>query len=330
MRYEDSLYGAVEIYEPVLLALFDSTAVQRLQNVLQHGISSLVGITGPINRFEHSVGVVLLVRRFGGSLQEQIAALLHDVSHTAFSHVIDYVVNQPDQQSYHETMKSDYLSRTDLPAILRQFGYDWHAFIHEDGYWLLEQELPDLCADRLDYFLRDADDLGLVSPSERESLLAHLRVHEGRFVVDDLDIARWLAYTFITADKASWASVREVGLYEVTARALRHALEVEVITGEDFWSTDRQVWEKLRSSADPGLHDLMQWVSAQTQFILDDQNPTFRISTKLRSIDPKVLSEGHVLPLSALDSEFAAYRANYLTSRQGKWPIRVMLPSVGR
>jgi HD superfamily phosphohydrolase len=34
---------------------------------------------------------MLLVRRLGASLEEQIAALLHDVSHTAFSHVIDSV-----------------------------------------------------------------------------------------------------------------------------------------------------------------------------------------------------------------------------------------------
>ncbi len=37
---------------------------------------------------------MMLVNRLGGSLEEQIAALLHDVSHTAFSHVIDYVLEQ--------------------------------------------------------------------------------------------------------------------------------------------------------------------------------------------------------------------------------------------
>ena len=47
--------------------------------------------------------------------------------------------------------------------------------------------------------------------------LDHLIVHDGRIGVDEIEVARWLAYTFIAADKASWANFREVGLYEVTA-----------------------------------------------------------------------------------------------------------------
>ena len=148
----------------MLLDLLDSQAVQRLQGVLQHGISGLIGITAPVSRYEHSLGVMLLVRRLGAPLQEQIAALLHDVSHTAFSHVIDYVVDNHDGQSYHEEVKADYVARTDLPAVLARHGYDWHAFLDEEAYPLLEQPAPALCADRLDYFLRDALDLGLARP----------------------------------------------------------------------------------------------------------------------------------------------------------------------
>ncbi|MCJ7703374.1 MAG: HD domain-containing protein, partial [Anaerolineales bacterium] len=88
MIYSDPVYGPVEITEPVLLDLMESRAIQRLHGVLQHGVSALVGITSPTSRFEHSVGALLLVRRLGASLEEQVAALLHDISHTAFSHVI--------------------------------------------------------------------------------------------------------------------------------------------------------------------------------------------------------------------------------------------------
>ena len=66
---------------------------------------------------------------------------------------------------------------------------------------------------------------------------------------------------------------------------------------------------------------------ADTQFIWDDANPEFRVATKLRSIDPDVWLNGHVQPLSALDPGFAALRHDYLTTNQGKWPMRVVSPN---
>ena len=84
MHYLNAVCGPVSIDEPVLIDLINSSAVQRLHHILQHGITGFLGMTQPITRFQHSVGVMLLTRRLGASLSKQIAALLHDVSHTAF------------------------------------------------------------------------------------------------------------------------------------------------------------------------------------------------------------------------------------------------------
>src|SRR5512136_89386 len=134
MQYDDPLYGTVAIHEPVLIELTQTAAMQRLHGILQHGITGLIGVTRPTTRLEHSLGVMLLVRRLGAPLEEQIAALLHDVSHTAFSHVIDYVFGDHDSQSYHEDKKAEYMAGTDLPAVLARHGYDWQAFLHEEDY----------------------------------------------------------------------------------------------------------------------------------------------------------------------------------------------------
>jgi HD superfamily phosphohydrolase len=142
MRLTDRIYGSTTITDPALIALIESRAMQRLNGVLQHGISALVDITARVSRFEHSVGVMLLVRRLGGSVEEQIAALLHDVSHTAFSHVIDYVFDGHDDQSYHDRVKADYVAGTDLPEIVTGFGFDWRVLLDEDRYLLLEQPAP--------------------------------------------------------------------------------------------------------------------------------------------------------------------------------------------
>ncbi len=323
MIYIDRIYGRIEITEPVLLDLMGTAAVQRLHGVLQHGISGLIGITRATTRFEHSMGVMILVRRLDASLKEQIAALLHDVSHTAFSHVMDYVFNGYESQSYHEDFKEMIVANSDLPEVLSRHGYDWHDFLYEEHFGLLEQPAPALCADRLDYFLRDSLDLGLGVQADIDSALQHLATYHGRIVVDDLNTARWMGYTFIAADRASWANLREVGLYELTAQAIRYALTQGILQEKDIWGTDEQVWAQLSTSSDAELHELLKQISPVTQFVRDEAAPDFRISTKLRTIDPDVLVEGQPRPLSSLDSEFAGSRAKYLEEQSGKWPIRV-------
>lgn len=325
MIYEDDVYGTVTIEEPVLMDLMQTAAMIRLRGVLQHGVSALIGITSPVTRFEHSVGAMLLVRRLGASLPEQIAALLHDVSHTAFSHVIDYVFEGHDSQSYHDEQKEAYLAQTDVPDVLTQHGYDWRQFLHEGEFPLLEQPSPRLCADRLDYFLRDAPGLGLATAVDIAAVLTHLVVGDGRIVTDDLETARWLGYTFIKADDASWANFREVGLYELTARAIRRGLALGILAMEDVWGVDEPLWRKMHASQDAHLQGLLALINPQTRFAWDEANPTFWVSTKLRAIDPDVRGAGgEIRPLSQLDPAFAQHRQQYLHSKQGKWPMRVI------
>lgn len=328
MNYDDPIYGNVTIDEPILQALIQSQAVQRLHHVLQHGITGLIGLTEPITRFEHSLGAMLLVRRLGGSVREQIAALLHDVSHTAFSHVIDYVLDGHDAQSYHDEMKEAYMATTDLPEILGQHGYNWLNFVDEEGFPLLEQPSPRLCADRIDYFLRDCVGLGLAVQVDIDRAVAHLVVRDGRIALNDLSVAQWFGETFMQADDASWANFREVGLYELTARAIRRGLEISAIVQDDFWLTDEVLWQKLHAHAqdDAQLQTLLSQVSLETEFVWDDANPTFSVSTKLRAIDPDVWHEGALRPLSTLDPAFAARRKAYLKRKQGSWPMRVISP----
>jgi HD superfamily phosphohydrolase len=267
---------------------------------------------------------MLLVRRLGGDLREQIAALLHDISHTALSHVIDYVFHDHDGQGFHDEKKAWYMGQTDIPEILATFGLDWNLFVDETAYPILEQPAPRLCADRIDYFLRDAQGLGLATETDIRQGLEGLVVADGRIACNDLPHAQWFGRTFMAADDRSWANFHEVGLYECTARAIRRALELDAITEVDFWLTDKEFWQKCSYHPDPELQKWVRLVHPQTEFVWDEAAPTFRISTKLRAIDPDVLVDGQLRPLSTLDQSFAASRAGYLLEKSGRWPMRVV------
>jgi len=326
----DEVYGPVEIVAPVLLDLLDSAALGRLRGVYQGGITGLLGVAPVFSRFDHSVGVCLLLRRLGASLEEQVAGLLHDVSHTAFSHVVDFLYNHANQD-YHEQLFEGVLAGSDVPDILARHGYDWRDFLDESHYPLLEQPLPHLCADRLDYFLRDALPLGLASPEEVKWFLDQLVVRDGRIGVatpsaspDGLEAARWLGRTFMAADDACWSNLRELGLYQLTAEAMRAGLAAGCLTKADLLGTDRPLWEKLLACEDPAVASRVALIVPETRFILDSAAPDFTLTPKIRAVDPDVWLDGDLRPLSSLDPDFSTRRAAYLARKDRPWAVRVV------
>ena len=136
MLIRDALYGEFEI-DGVLEELILSKPVQRLKEIHQAGAGFLVNSRWTITRFEHSIGVMLLIRQFGGSLEEQVAGLLHDVSHTAFSHVVD-VVLENEAEDYHEELFMDVIKQSSIPAILENMATRKRTFylIHQGGRYL--------------------------------------------------------------------------------------------------------------------------------------------------------------------------------------------------
>ena len=64
MFYEDKIYGTVEIDEQVVLDIINSPTMQRLKGIDMAGYFHPYFPGGQHSRFEHSVGVYLLLKRF--------------------------------------------------------------------------------------------------------------------------------------------------------------------------------------------------------------------------------------------------------------------------
>jgi hypothetical protein len=78
IEIDDLIYGKVLIESPCAVEIINLPEFQRLKDVLQHGITALIGLlpSPPVNRFDHSVGAMVLVKHVGGSEEAQLAALL--------------------------------------------------------------------------------------------------------------------------------------------------------------------------------------------------------------------------------------------------------------
>lgn len=149
---EDKIWGQINFPWEVE-HLLDTPTLSRLKKIQQGGLTNQVYPHIQTTRYEHSIGVYHLLRHFGASPVQQIAGLLHDISHTAFSHVSDYLFDQT-EEDYHEKFFAEFMTREDIQQALAKLAINKDEILNGD-FPLLNAPLPHLSADRLDYTLRD-------------------------------------------------------------------------------------------------------------------------------------------------------------------------------
>ena len=295
----DKLYGEF-VVDKVLEELILSEPVQRLKGIHQGGASYLVNQKWNEKRFDHSIGVMLLIRKLGGSLEEQIAGLLHDVSHTAFSHVIDFVFENK-EENYHEKIFSSVVKNSEIPVILYKYDYNYEEILFDDSKWtLLEQPAPELCADRVDSTLRDMYFYGNISLEQVNRFLSDLIVFEGRMYLQNIEVAEWFVKTYYKEVIDFFLDPLNIYGYDMLAKTLKLSLEKNILNLNDFLDKDDELLSKIKTSKDKELLDLLRKINPNVQVKEDRENYDIYMKNKLRMIDTSIFKEGELTPASKL------------------------------
>ncbi|KAL4894200.1 hypothetical protein BDV59DRAFT_176035 [Aspergillus ambiguus] len=320
----DDLYGNHLISEPVLVDLLQSPALLRLEGVCQHGVTGFLGITHRITRLEHSVGAFLMVRSVGASIEEQIAALLHDISHTTLSHVVDWALSKHGEESFHEVHKHRYVnSMTNLPSVLEAHGFGESQTLEEHFFPLVEQPSPHLCADRLDYALRDAVGFNYMSLDDARQVLSSLKAfpdafHPQRiFVLQDADLSVRLARAYIAIDRDVWSNPAHIDMYRRTGQAIATVIRQGSIKEEQLWElSDREFWDLMRNRADKRTREVLDHL--ESEGLPPEDGLPLPHSAKVRTLDPDIYVQDaeEPLPLSVVLPSWAAELQKYIHSRE--------------
>lgn len=321
VKFDDPIHGSFTVEEPVLKELVRSSPVQRLKQVNQAGPQKYY-LDKPVTRFDHSVGVMLLLKDFGAPLEEQVAGLLHDVPHTAFSHLVDYVFSTENHE-YHEIFMEDMVRDSEIPGILEEHGLDLEYILDEDNFPLLERDLPDLCADRIDYFLRD---WSIIGGEDSEALRKHLDAVDGRFVLDDKDAGEEYALKYLEADSRWWANPKELAIWELFSRVIQRAFDTGLLEEEDLFGTDDQVYRVLRDSGDGKIGQLLDRLSDGFEAEVDPANPDFVSETKFRYVDPLVVEGEETFRVTDYSRELVEEIERRREALDGGCPIRIVEP----
>src|ERR1700722_5435982 len=228
-----TFYGPVEVKEPILLELIHSPAFKRLKHVHQYGVAYYTTHREEYNRYDHSLGVFAILRKNKASLEEQISGILHDVSHTVFSHVGDWVFGKEYQEEEYQNMIFKmYISHSGIEDILIKYGYTiTQVQAKSKQFTMLEQPLPNLCADRIEYNLQGAYYRHFLTKEEVLELYEDLKFEDGRWIGTRIDLLKKLARFPLFMTRDCWGAASNYAL----SRWLSDAIVRGLIKGGLLW-----------------------------------------------------------------------------------------------
>ncbi|MDF1558216.1 MAG: HD domain-containing protein [ANME-2 cluster archaeon] len=221
----DPLHGHVHInrLESLLVA---TREMQRLRRIQQLGLADIAFPGANHTRYEHSIGTMHVANMMAKALgledvdvqKVRVAALLHDVGHSAFSHSVEAVlarnpsympVINGERFSNHEKFTSHIIKHNfpkydDIASeVTTVFGLDAHEYFSEisaiatgkidEGLkpYLAQIVSGDIDADRIDFLMRDSYHTGVsLGLIDVEQIVDSLTIHSDRVVLGGHDSYR--------------------------------------------------------------------------------------------------------------------------------------------
>ena len=206
MEIYDIIHGNIVI-EPLAKRIIDTEEFQRLRNIKQLGCCNFVFPGSVHTRFEHSIGVYYLAKKYIDLLNVDneyftprekecisIAGLIHDIGHGPYSHLFD--------ELFPENKNHEYRSGELLRMINQKYSFGFNEteikmiidFIYPKNIEIDPKEKykyqiisnnNGIDVDRFDYLMRDIRMTGLNYGIEYERIMQHSRIENGEIIYSE-------------------------------------------------------------------------------------------------------------------------------------------------
>ncbi len=268
---KDPLYGYIRLKESEKNIL-DTTAVQRLRRIKQLSGAEYVYPAANHTRFEHSLGASHLASMLATCLPVELrteavtklkmAALLHDVGHAPFSHLLEPTMKQVLGKT-HEDLGSWIITKSALADALRREGIDPNEIGKLAVGRLTDKERPfmnqiirsSVDVDKMDFVLRDSYHTGAgYGTVDVFRLIYTMDVLDGDLAVNSTAIptletfllARLESFRTIYFHRASRAA--QIMVQEALEQAEPELKLLSFKTPEDYLALDDySVWSRLKT-----------------------------------------------------------------------------------
>ena len=277
----------------------------------------------PYSRFDHSLGVALIVWQHTHDKKQAMAGLLHDVATPVFAHVVDFLKGDYlTQEATEADTEATILDSRELLAVLEKYGLSVDEVKDYHIYPIADNDSPELSADRLEYSLGNMRNYGFADYRTVEALYRDITVGTNEFSETELvfthsEQASAFAALALRCGKVYVCDEDRYAM-QCLAEVLADALRAGVIAADDLGTTEARVIEKLTANenAAKAWHAFRALRTTETADDAQRGGAWRKIYAKKRYIDPYVAGLGRV---SALDAEFAEALNAFRTQTQDYW-----------
>lgn len=298
--YRDAVHNVIRISSEtdegaLLVSLIDTPEFQRLRRVRQLGLAYFAYPSAEHSRFTHSLGAFHLatriLERLSGSYRiterdrtaVRIAALLHDIGHGPFSHVVESILG-----FHHEefTVEAVLSQETAIGRLLKDHSSELAsgvaAIIRGDfpNVALSQIVSSQLDADRMDYLLRDSQMTG-----------AKYGIYDLEWIIRSIEIDEKRGHLYVSAPgiyavedylQARYYMFRQVYFHR-TLRAAEAVLKMLLRRAIDLYQNGAALWFRPDSAMEKVLRG--EHLTLSEHLSLDDTDVLFYIKQWQNSED---------------------------------------------
>lgn len=206
------------------------------------------------SRYDHSVGVALIVWHFTKDKAQTIAGLLHDIATPVFAHTIDFLNGDHERQESTEDFTRKMIEESsEIQALLKQYEIELEAVVDYHDYPIADNDSPKLSADRLEYSLGNMLNYGFCELHELERFYQDLMVgineeQELELMFQHPEIAVQFNRKVIETSNVYIADEDRFAM-QTLANLIKEAVERKFITKEDLYRTEPEVIEKITTDS---------------------------------------------------------------------------------
>ena len=203
------------------------------------------------SRYEHSLGVALIIWHVTKDKVQAIAGLFHDIATPVFAHVIDFLHQDYEKQESTEERTRAFIEESkEIQRLLIKYGITTQEVEDYHRYPIADNDSPRLSADRLEYTLGNFLCRGLHSKEEIKAMYEDLIVSEDEDGCMELafqtkEIAKQFTLSCLN-NSFHYISDEDRFSMQYLANMIKDAIDCGILTEEDLYTTERQVIQKLQ------------------------------------------------------------------------------------